>query len=369
MKCEWCFSDLDSKARDHVFSRLLGGQLIDGLWVYDCKECRSIISKAEDEVAHRSYFALFRLTAGLQPRHPNRSSSGIIEPKIRLVKDPISERYSVFSVLVGKQNPEILPALEVDFKNDLLFFHGTESESSVTLIAEVCKFFDSLNNSAGVPGELSAPLLEEFNKSILNDPDFNPRIFLSPRGRLEICSRTAEECIKLMQFIGKLSERDEFRNFKSRSWTTWSIPSGTPHHTTFVYDRLKFDQVILKIALGLLGAHMRLSNARSWHCLLHDMVRGVAVLPEGLIKHMEHKDLKTKGLNDQLIALVVPNKNNLTAIVAIFGELYSIDLAEEFNPPTLIGPVGAFCHVSEPRMQRWFKKNEAYDYAKILING
>lgn len=76
MNCEWCCRELDGKSRDHVFSRLLGGQLADGLWVPACTECSKVISKAEDEVAHRSHISLFRLAVGLQPRHPKRSSSG-----------------------------------------------------------------------------------------------------------------------------------------------------------------------------------------------------------------------------------------------------------------------------------------------------
>lgn len=369
MNCEWCSRNLDSKSRDHVFSRLLGGKLTDGLWVYACKECRGVISKAEDEVAHRSHISLFRLAVGLKPRHPKRSSSGLVEPKISLVKDPTSGRYSVFAVRVGNQHPEILPALEVNLNNGELFFHGAEFASCTTLIAEICKFFDSPPGPSGLIGELSAPRLEELNKTILNDTDFNPRIYLSPRGRLEVCARTAEEHIKLLQFVGKLTKRDEFRNFKSRTWATWSIPKRTSHHTTFVYDRLMFDQVILKIAIGLLGAHLRQSNARPWHCSLHDMVRGVAVLPEGLIKHIAVKDLKTKCLSNQLIVLVMPIKNRLIASVGIFGELYSIDLAEEFSPPKLKEPVGAFCRIVDPPLQRWFDQTEAYNCAEALLNG
>ena len=369
MNCEWCCRELDGKSRDHVFSRLLGGQLADGLWVPACTVCSKVISKAEDEVAHRSHISLFRLPVGLQPRHPKRSSSGVVEPKISLVKDPASGRYSVFAVRVGNQHPEILPALEVDFNNGQIFFHGAESASCTTLIAEICKFFDSPPRLSGLVGELSAPRLEELNKTILSDPDYNPRIYLSPRGRLEVCSRTAEECIKLMQFVGYLSKRDEFRNFKSKSWASWSIPGRTPHHTTFVYDRRMFDQVILKIALGLIGAHLRRSNALPWHCSLHDMVRGVADLPEGLIKYILAHDFETKGFSNQLIALAMPIRNRLIAFVGIFGEFYSAEFEGKFKPPILKTPVGAACHVVSPRLQRWFDHTEAHDYAEALSNG
>ena len=259
-----------------------------------------------------------------------------------------------------------MPALEVNLNNGHLFLHGTEGASCDTLITEICRLFDSPPGPSGLIGELSAPRLEELNKNILNDPDFNPRIYLSPRGNLQVCARTAEECIKLMQLVGNLSKRGEFRNFKSKSWATWDIPGSTPHHTTFVYDRIMFDQVILKIALGLLGAHLRLSEAGPWHCSLHDMVRGVAVLPEGIVNHIEVKNLKTEGLSDQLIALLIPIKKTLVAFVDIFGELYSIVLAENFSPPMLKEPVGAFCRVVDPRFQRWFNQTEAYDFAEAF---
>jgi hypothetical protein len=368
MNCEWCSSKLEKKHKDHAFSRLLGGQLAGGLWVYDCEECRKIISKAEEEVAHRSYFSLFRIAAGLKPRHPKRTSSGRIEPKIRLAKNPTSKRYSVFSLRVGDSIPEVLPALEVDFNKDMLFFHGTDSGSPQLLIKEVCSFFDSIDNNPGVHRELPAPLIEEFNTSILNDPDFNPRMFLSHRGKLEICARNVNECIKLMKFIGELSKKNEFRNYKSKSWASWNMPSGTPHHFAFVYDRLKFDRVILKIALGVLGAYLRLSDAQPWHCVLHDMVRGTTVLPEGLIKYFQIEDFEHKNKKDYLIALLIPEKKNIKAIISIYGEFYSIEIEDKLCPPELSQPVGAFCHPSEPRVQRWYNKTEANNYANTLTN-
>ena len=366
MNCEWCSRKLEKKHKDHAFPHLLGGQLAEDLWVYDCEKCRESISKAEEEVAHRSYFALFRVAAGLKPRHPKRTSSGRVEPKIRLVKNPSSKRYSVFSLKVGDTIPEVVPALEVDFDKDMLFFHGRNPSSPELLIKEVCDFFDSIRNNAGLHRELPAPLIEEFNTSIFNDPDFNPRIFLSHRGKLEICARDVNESIKLMTYIGELSKRNEFRNHKSKSWASWNMPSGTPHHFAFVYDRLKFNRVILKIALGVFGAYLRISNAKPWHCILHDMVRGSTILPEGLIEYLQSDNFKQKNIKDYLITLLIPEKKKIKAIISIYGEFYSVKIENNLGAPELPEPIGAFCHPSEPRMQKWYNKNEAHHYAKTF---
>jgi hypothetical protein len=135
MICTWSGSTTRRESKDHVFPRELGGKLDANLWVYDCERGRASISKAEDEVVHRSHLSVYRFASGLLPRHKERPSSGLIEPRINLVKDPAINRYSVFSLRTGISHPHTSPALEVNLASGGLYFHGSGPEDAQRLLS------------------------------------------------------------------------------------------------------------------------------------------------------------------------------------------------------------------------------------------
>ena len=130
MICTWCDSPIMQESKDHVFPRGLGGTLDADLWVYDCERCRASISKAEDEVVHRSHLSVYRFVRGLLLRHKKRPSSGLIEPRISLVKDPTANQYAVFALRTGTSHPRTLPALEVNLASGELYFCESRRTSS-----------------------------------------------------------------------------------------------------------------------------------------------------------------------------------------------------------------------------------------------
>jgi hypothetical protein len=201
MICAWCGSAIEQGSKDHVFPRGLGGKLDADLWVYDCARCRASISKAEDEVVHRSHLSVYRFARRLLPRHKKRSSSGLVEPHISLVKDPTINRYSVFSLRTGASHPRILPALEVNLASGGLYFHGSGREDARTLISNIHLLLRQKPDTSGQIGALTLRQLDEFLPDIAQDPDFNPRIYLSARGQLEICARNPDEGLATIRAV------------------------------------------------------------------------------------------------------------------------------------------------------------------------
>jgi len=265
MICAWYGSAIVQESKDHVFPRGLGGKLDADLWVYDCERCRASISKAEDEVVHRSHLSVYRFARGLRPRHPRRSSSGLIESRISLVKNPTTNRYAVFSLRTGTSHPRILPALEVNLASGGLYFHGSGPEDAQMLINNIRLRLGQQPDTSGQIGEITLCPLDEFLPDIAQDPDFNPRIYLSVREQLEVCARNPEEGLATIRTVTYLVSTDALASYESSGWQTWQMPGSTPHTIVFEHDGQLFDRVVLKIACGLVGAYLRVNASSALH--------------------------------------------------------------------------------------------------------
>jgi len=224
------------ESKDHVFPRGLGGKLDADLWVYDCERCRASISKAEDEVVHRSHLSLYRFARGLLPRHKKRPSSGLIEPRISLVKNPTTNRYAVFSLRTGTSHPRTLPALEVNLASGGLYFHGSGPEDVQTLISNIRLLLRQKPDPSGQIGAITLRQLDEFLPDIAQDPDFNPRIYQSAREQLEICARNPEEGLATIRAVTYLVNTNALASYESSGWQTWQMPGSTPHTIVFEHD-------------------------------------------------------------------------------------------------------------------------------------
>ena len=358
MYCEWCAEESSGESQDHVFSRLLGGRRTEGLWVYACPKCRGAISKAEDEVAHRSHVSVLRFAKGITPRHPERPTSGLVESRVNFVKDPETGRYSVFSLRLGEEHPEILPALEFDFESDKFYFHGSGAESAVRLRTALCSLFDQEPDAEGKVGDVKVWCLEEFGPEIAADPDFNPRVYRLPRGHLQICARNQNEALALARVLAALSERPEFREFVPDGWHGWSIPARTPHNVVFVFDAPSFDRVVVKIALGMIGAFRRRSQLPRQHCILHDAVRGEVALLDGTVNQLEPSQAVRANHAEQLFAIVANREGATVVYVGIYGECYSVSLPEALQQSDVGGAFGAACLLDEVPRQYWLSDGE-----------
>lgn len=228
--CTWCGRAITQRSKDHVFPRGLGGTLDAGLWVYDCERCRASISKAEYEVVHRSHLSVYRFKEGLLPRHKERPSSGLVEPSISLVKNPTTNRYVVFSLRTGTTYPHILPALEINLANGNLFFHGSQPEDPKTLMGKINSLLQHKPDASWQIGEISLRQLEEVATTIAQDSDFNPRVYLTARGQLEICARTPKEGLATIRALTHLARNNILASYEPSGWQTWQMPGKYPSY-------------------------------------------------------------------------------------------------------------------------------------------
>ena len=86
MPCFWCGSEDEKLTEDHVIPESLGGTR--EYTVPACRNCQTILSKAEHEVARKSIMGIAALASGMKPRHPDRPTSGHLRPNYLLVKHP-----------------------------------------------------------------------------------------------------------------------------------------------------------------------------------------------------------------------------------------------------------------------------------------
>lgn len=370
MICTWCGSTMKHKSKDHVFPRGLGGQLGADLWVYACERCRTSISKAEDEVAHRSHLSAHRFAKGLAPRRKKRPSSGLVEPQIRLVKDPTTNRYSVFSLRAGESHPRILPALEVDLENDKLFFHGAGPEDSQRLIGNILSLLRNGPGATGLIGEITVRLLDEFLSDIAKDADFNPRIYLSEREHLEICTRNPQEALALARAVAYLATTGALKSYEPSGWKSWTIPGGTPHNVAFEFDGRLFDRVVLKIACALIAANIRANDSSQLDLpAAQSIVRGDSEIQPGMVTPLSGASRTDREFSDRLIAIAGVRRGRLIGLVGLYGGWYSADLGIAPDRSRLPHAIGAMCHVVEGRDQRWLSTEEAERFMRSYEHG
>lgn len=86
MRCFWCDKETESLTDDHLIPYSLGGT--KQYAVLACHSCQYILSKAEQEVARKSILALGAMVSRVRPRHPERPTSGHLQPSFLTVKHP-----------------------------------------------------------------------------------------------------------------------------------------------------------------------------------------------------------------------------------------------------------------------------------------
>jgi hypothetical protein len=257
----------------------------------------------------------------LLPRHKKNPSSGLVEPRISLVKDPTTNRYSVFSLRTGTSHLRILPALEVNLVSGGLYFHGSGREDAQTLINNIRLLLRQKPDTSGQIWAITLRPLDEFLPDIAQDPDFNPRIYLSARGQLEICARNPEEGLVTIRAVTYLVSTDALASYESSGWQTWQIPESTPHTIVFEHDGQLFDRVVLKIACGLVGAYLRANASSALNFpTAQKVIRGDSELPPGMVLSLSGVTQKDRQLPDQLIAVVGVRAGRLIGLVGLYGE-------------------------------------------------
>ncbi len=357
--CTWCgtFIRDPKKGRDHVFPRALGGTFEADLWVPSCRDCQTRISQAEGEIARRSPFGVYRFAKGVKPRHKKRGTSGLVEPRVMMVKSASWQRYVTQGLRCGESYPRTLPAIEINLETGNLFYHGSSAEDVGTLLDVLACDLGREPDGTGVVFEVSTRLVDELLPEASADPDFNPRLYLSPKGHLEVCARDPEEAKNALRTIffhakeGRLPPPDPER------WGKAIIPRGLPSHFSFRYRVEMLDRVLLKIAHGVVCAWLRREDREGVPiCAVQRAVLGKSDTSFFTISKLDCDEELGRKLEDYHAVLVCRGSGRAKALICLYGSWYTLHLAYTTEIAELPEFIGACCHVTAtaPKAkQRW----------------
>ncbi len=368
-RCNWCGGQPSKITKDHVFPKALGGTLDADLWVSSCSKCQTCISQAEREVAQRSQLALYRYARGLKPRHKKRPYSGLVDAKLLLVKNPGTRRYAVVSLRCGEPCPRTLPAIEINIETGDLYYHGECPEDVHTLLRTLRDRLAEHPRPDGEVLEVSYELLEEYASDASADPDFNPRLYLSPRGEFHGCARNEEELEKAVKAILFLAGKGGLPDPDPRRWETSNIPAGTPHKVALIYDTRMLQRVLLKMGYGTVCAWLRRKGKSPLFVRrITDAVRGESDPSEFKMENLWADEQPSRKWEEHLLVAVSDASGTVCTLVSLYGFWYVFDLGSAEQIPSLPPFMGACCHVTK-RSQAWLTESQAEDVFRLYRDG
>lgn len=364
--CAWCCTKQEV-TRDHVFPRAFGGTLEAEIWVPACRQCQTTLSAYEGELARSSPLALARLVWGPGPRHRERATSGLVRPRLAFVKQPGSCRYTNFSFRAGDRSPRVLPALELDPKTHVAYFHADTLEDLARLYQALRDLIEpptpaNPTTQSGIHVEFLTGTFRE----IADDPDFHPRVLLSETGRLHACARSLDEAHSLIRLIAiaRCNGAFEPQNVPA-TLPVDEVPAGTPHSFHFDWDHDAAKRIALKVACGILVAGYRRMGTMY---ILPPTVRNAIVASGPLddIQLEQRSELENvmEPEHALLAGLVILEKAALRAVVTFYDWTWLVS----FPDPTLAAGTatfGATCMISNNRQQRWLTEAEVLAVARL----
>ena len=186
MRCFWCRGDFLRTTADHILPRSLGGTKMFS--VQSCPRCQLRLSHAESETARKSILAFYALSSPLRSRHPERSTSGHLQPTHMLVKHP-SGGYGE-SMLSAGDRVSSLPYIEITFVKEQpaeVRVRGASADDARLLLETYRAALGNKPRPDGLVYELTANVV--LDEKIVADWKFHPRVVLLPGRRLLIRAR------------------------------------------------------------------------------------------------------------------------------------------------------------------------------------
>ena len=139
---------------------------------------------------------------------------------------------------------------------------------------------------------------------------------------------------------------------------------------SFRFDAGLFNRVILKIAVGLVGAHLRRSGHPSWYSLaVHDVVRGNRLPREGSIVPLKRPQEARPEWDDQLVAIVQVEAGRIKGYVGVYGEWYRVQPQGASSSDLGDSLIGAVSQVVLPKFQRWLRSEEVESVVRLLATA
>ncbi len=342
MMCFWCHGDFDSLTDDHIVPYSLGGTT--EYTVRACHRCQNRLSKAEHETARKSALAIHALASPLAARHPDRPTSGHLQPTYLLVKHP--EGGYGETLLSAGERASLLSYFEIRIAE------GEPLEGRVRGTTEGARrLLDIFRSALKSTPSADRPLMEiktscELAPEIADDRGFWPRIVLLPGDRLLLRGRKPEE---LIHFIHVFTQLATSNYAVPDQWSTdgGEIKRGTPHLMRLQFAPRSVRRVATKIAYALFISVAKGSIDPDQDALLRNYVLGFSNSPDEPVVEGQ-SPLTTTTSSSPHYFLLSPSHDPRCAVVSLYGFTFRIELGSLAN---LSVPVAMICEIDGSGMR------------------
>ena len=248
MRCFWCDKDFEHLTDDHIVPQSLGGTL--DFKVQSCDSCQTRLSRAEREVARKSILAIHALASPIRPRHPDRPTSGHLQPSFLLVKNPLGG-YCESLLSRRKRCTRWRTSRRRLCPERHSSSHSGLRPGEAQLLLDLYRKALRLDEKLG-PGELVCELTAnlELDPEVASDPEFWPRMVLLPGNRIMFRARDPQElvrCAKVLEIIA----RSAYQIDPSKWEGDVQITAGTEHKIGLHFDPQCVRRIAAKTAYAL----------------------------------------------------------------------------------------------------------------------
>ena len=337
MRCFWCEAESELVTEDHVIPRSLGGTR--EYIVPACEGCQVVLSKAEQEVARKSFMALAALSSGVDPRHPDRPTSGLLRPTYLLVKHPLGGYGE--TILSAGERLAALPHVEIKVVPGEPLegrVRGPSAEGAQRLIDTFRKLLANPRGPGNFVCEMTAS--SKLDPEIRDDPDFWPRVVLLPGDRLVVRGRDPEEMMRFARAFTALLTSGY--NVDLAAWKQGEdIKAGTIHKIGFDFD----PQCVRRIAAKVGYSMFRLCTGRTLSAQidkqLRDYVLGLSNGADEPVWVEPHPVTMTTSDRPHIV-LLSPTGDPAVALVSLYGYRFRVELGHGAELPA---PIVILCKI------------------------
>lgn len=346
MRCFWCNDDFDDLTDDHIVPQSLGGTL--DFKIRSCRACQTTLSKAEREVARRSALAINALASSLRPRHPNRPTSGHLQPSYLLVKSPLGGYCeSLLSAGETMRSLAYFEAKVVPGEPIQVRVRGATPADAQLLLSFYRKAL-RLDQKGLAPGELVCEITAnlELDPEIASDPDFWPRMVLLPGNRIMFRARDPDELIRCAKVLESVA-RSAYQVDSSKWNNDAQIAAGTIHKIGLRFDPQCVRRVAAKIAYALFREVTKQKIHPADDERMRAFILGNQSSPDEPVSVAADPTTWTTNSDPHFI-LLSPAHDGSAVLVNLYCFAFRVELGEAGILPD---PVGVVCEVDGTGMR------------------
>ena len=369
--CAWCGRVTEDLDRDHVFPRGIGGTLDFFLW--SCRVCQKAIGRAETDLIKRSPASVYRFDVGPGPRKRSRPTSGLVQAKRSLRKTGPGCGYAQVGMR-ARHGVFEYTSIEICLSTLKARTRGKGPEDVDDLIARVIALRSvPLDKRTGYPTGLNVDFLRDHEDEIRSDPEFWPRVVVEPDDKLTLLARDEQEARVFLGVLTYLCSEGAFSDHSQ--WRSSSVPAGTPHLVSLLWNPESERQVAAKIAYGVilvagLGTIIEFRKSEQLRRFVLEGSPGGATLPvEKLVDFGA-----IAGAIERQSVIIDVSEGRLQGLVTIYGSAFRVDLGKpqdlslESNPQMLSIPLVAVTSTDEGPT-RFLDHKDGEKLRKVIEEG